>query len=489
MWNYRYVTKKYNIQRHIENFKFIRKSCEDLKTEDKSTIVDVINSLADFICDNSYFYEGEDFFSAMADEVVRIIEIFNHSSEKDISINKLLLIMNGFCCELDKIPVNIFFYGKDKYHILKSSSKVKMKNITDMDGHIKSYKKDHESSIDVLIISEETTNIEVDFSPYFSDVIYYDKLMNLLFSISEKLYYGRYDYNYLLKSMEQARRCDIETIVVGNSYPLTGIDTKVFKGKTVSLALSSQDLYYSYKLAASAIKNNSNIKKCIIGAGYYLVNHDLSKSKNEDAIRRVKDVYYPILGDKHNSRAVEEPEKITVTETLNDNVISFIFSLNFLEDYFKELIYRSNDKYFNSYITREMNSIMKDIKLSDVNEDEKWRLGRWRAEQHNKLSKYTETPKEYEEVFNEFIDFLKENKVEPIIVVFPNTKYYNKFLNENYEKEFYSIISRKQNHCELRVIDFSKDSMFLEEDFIDFDHMNQKGAEKLTMELNKLLYA
>lgn len=489
MWNYRYVTRKYNIQRHIENFKFIRKSCEDLKTDDKSEIIDVINSIADFLYDNSCFYEKQDFFSDMVDEVVRVIEAFNSSFEKDISINKLILIMNGFCCELDKIPVNIFFYGKDKYHILKSSSKVRMKNITDMDDYIKSYKKYHESSIDILIVSEETTNMNGDFTTYFSDVIHYDKLMNLIFSISENLYYERYDYNYLLKSMEQARRCDIETIVVGNSYPLTGIETKILTGKAVSLALSSQDLYYSYRLAVSAIKNNSNIKKCIIGAGYYLVNHDLSKSKSEDAIRRIKDVYYPILGDKHNSEAVEELEKITVTETLNDNVISFIFNLNFLEDYFKDLIYRSNDEYFNHYITREMNSVMKNIKLSDVYEDEKWRLGRWRAEQHNKLSKYMETTKEYEEIFNEFIDFLKESKVEPIIVVFPNTKYYSKYLNENYEKEFYGIISRKQNHCDLRVIDFSKNSMFLDEDFIDFDHMNQKGARKLTMELNKLLYA
>ncbi len=82
---------------------------------------------------------------------------------------------------------------------------------------------------------------------YFDDIIYYDKLMNHMFNISEKIYYNNYDYNYLLKSLEKYKSEDIETLVVGNSYPLTGIDIKLLNSNSVSLALSSQDLYYSYK--------------------------------------------------------------------------------------------------------------------------------------------------------------------------------------------------------------------------------------------------
>ncbi|WP_462392533.1 D-alanyl-lipoteichoic acid biosynthesis protein DltD, partial [Clostridium cadaveris] len=100
---------------------------------------------------------------------------------------------------------------------------------------------------------------------------------------------------------------------------------------------------------------------------------------------------------------------------------------------------------------------------------------------------YTETSKEYSSIFNKFMNFLRENDVEPIVVVFPNTKYYSEYLNEIYEKEFYKIISNKKEYRGLKLIDFSKQDLFSEEDFIDFDHMSKNGAVKLTRELNKLI--
>lgn len=489
MRNYRYIGDRYNIQRHMDNFKAIGKFYDSLnkKYVPVNDIISAINSLADFIQENSSLYKEQHFFNELVEETVKIIEAFNNGDKDCISINTLVLILKSFYEELDRVPVNVFFYGKDKYHLLKNSSKVKIKTINNIDTYINSYEKKHDMKIDILIVSEETSKEEIDFRCNFSDVIYYDKLMNLLFSISEKIYYSNYDYNYLMESLQQSSSSEIETIIVGNSYPLTGIDVNVLNSKSVNLALSSQDLYYSYKLAETAIKNNFNIKKCIIGAGYYLVNHDLSKSKNEDAVYRVKNVYYPILRDKHNSENVEEVEKTNISEVLNDEIISFIFDLNFLEEYFKNLIYRSNDGYFNENFTREMNSIMKNITLSDIDEEEKWKFGKIRANQHNKLSKNTETSKEYSSIFNKFMNFLRENDVEPIVVVFPNTKYYSEYLNEIYEKEFYKIISNKKEYRGLKLIDFSKQDLFSEEDFIDFDHMSKNGAVKLTRELNKLI--
>lgn len=75
--------------------------------------------------------------------------------------------------------------------------------------------------------------------------------MNDMFVISEKIYYENYDYNYLSKTLEKCKRENIETLVVGNSYPLTGIDSKLLSNISENLSISSQDLYYSYKLAES----------------------------------------------------------------------------------------------------------------------------------------------------------------------------------------------------------------------------------------------
>ncbi|WP_147568541.1 hypothetical protein [[Clostridium] dakarense] len=429
----------------------------------------------------------------MADLIVSIIDEFNiQTIDQHMDTTNIIEELKVSLCRLKEeiitnAKIKIYFYGKDKYNILEKSLIKDFEIIKNIDEYKNSDKKSQYSQINVLIVSEETINNNLDSNSYFNDIIYYDKLMNYMFNISGKIYYSNYDYNYLLKSLEKSKSKDIETIVVGNSYPLTGIDAKLLKDKTVSLALSSQDLYYPYKLAKLAINNNNNIKRCIIGAGYYLVNHDLSKSRSEDAIDRVKNVYYPILKDKHNSEQVDSIEIPDIKKVLNDNVINYIFDLSFIDTYFKDLIYRDNNGYFNLNFKREVNNMLGLVKLSDISEQEKWRLGECRADQHNKLSKYTKTTDEYNHIFNEFIGFLEENNIDPIIVIFPNTKYYSNFLDKNYENEFYNIMKKIKERYKVKIIDFSKENIFLEEDFIDFDHMSEAGAIKITKEINNLL--
>lgn len=490
MGNYKISSEKYNIKKHMENYEVVEKINYILREKNIPTdqFIDIINSLADFLQTNSCYAHIVQ-FKDVADKVVEVIEEFNSSNsctseakEKlSVAIEKFYKFMK------EEFEINIFFFGRDKYRILESSIKGNVSIIKDMNKYIDNYDANNFLRINILIMSEETAKCEFDLRKYFCDIIYYDQLMNLLFDISEKLYYSNYDYNYLEQSLEKAKEKDIKTIVVGNSYPLTGILEKQLKSKAVNLSLSSQDLYYSYKLAQLAIQNNKNIKRCIIGAGYYLVNHDLSLSKNPDAINRVKNVYYPILKDKHNAINVESIPIVHISNFINDGVIDHLFDLRFLEEYFKALVYRRDSSYFNSNFTREMNSMLRGVKLKSISELKKWSLGEDRANQHNKLAKYGDTKNEYKCIFNEFIDFLFKSNVEPVIAIFPTTKYYSKFLNKNYEKDFYKIIDGLKVGRNIKIVDFSKENIFNEDDFIDFDHMSELGACKITKELNKIL--
>ena len=488
---YRKSNKEYNLETHLKNKEIIKTLKSVLKNEDmnQSELIDTVNILADFIQYNNCYYFDIESFVDLADCIVNIIENFeNQKICKENIIERLNLFLEKFTLYMNEFNnVNIFFFGEDKYRLLKNVVGANVVYIEKMDDFINSFK-DHDNSIvDVLIVSEETSILKTNFNLFFNDVIFYDKLMNYMFNISEKIYYNNYDYNYLIKSLEKSKDADIETIVVGNSYPLTGIDMKLVKPKGISLALSSQDLYYSYKLAKLAIENNENIKTCIIGGGYYLVNHDLSKARSEYSVSMVKNIYYPILKDKHNSETVETIELLNIEKVLKDKVIEYLFNLVILDYYFKDLIFRDNNGYFNLNYKREMNSMLGGIKLGDISESEKYILGKNRANQHNKLSEYKQTAKEYNEIFNEFICFLHEKNIEPIIIIFPNTKYYSEFLNESYEREFYNIIEHISRKWKIKLIDFSKKDIFEESDFIDFDHMSETGAIKITKEINKYL--
>ena len=487
------MNNKYNLYKYISGKNIIDRIISILNEDNISTDMEIemINSIADFIQNNLY-YEYLESFNKLADEVVNIIENFN-SESIDLCVNQknridnLIKALSNFKKDINNIEVNLYFCGRDKYNIIDKCTNKKVIYIDNINEYIRLNNELKNDQVNILIVSEETIDSDLDFNLYFNDVVYYDKLMNSMFEISERIYYTNYDYNYLLKSLEKCRRENIDTLVVGNSYPLTGIDIKFLSNKSVNLSISSQDLYYSYKLAKEAINNNENIKRCIIGAGYYLVNHDLSKCKGEYSSNMLKYLYYPILKDKHNAEKVDIIELSNLKKVLNDDLINYIFNLEFLDKHFIDLIYRENNGYFNKTLRRESISILQGVKLSDIIEDEKYRLGEIRANQHNDLHKYDETKEEYNCIFNEFINFLEEKGVEPVIVVFPTTKYYRKFVNKTYETEFYKIIDGIKEKYEVKLIDFSKIDIFEEDDFIDFDHMGESGAIKITHELNKIL--
>ena len=487
------MNNKYNLYKYVNGKNIIDRIISILNEDDINTDmeIEIINSIADFI-QNNLQYDYLDSFNKLADIVVNIIENFNDESidlyvDKKNRIDKLIKSLSNLKEDFNSIEVNLYFYGKDKYNIIDRCTNKNVIYINDINEYIHLNNEIKNDQIKILIVSEETVDSNLDFNLYFNDVLYYDKLMNAMFEISEKIYYENYDYNYLLKSLEKCKCENIETLVVGNSYPLTGIDSKLLSNKSENLSISSQDLYYSYKLAKEVINNNENIKRCIIGAGYYLVNHDLSKCKSEYSVNMVKYLYYPILKDKHNSEKVDIIEFLTLGKVLNNDLIDYIFNLEYLHKYFIDLIYRENNGYFNKNLRREMISILQGVKLSDINEDEKYRLGEFRASQHNDLSKYTETKKEYNLIFNDFINFLEGKGVEPVIVVFPTTKYYSKFINETYKDEFYKIIDGIKEKYTVKLVDFSKIDIFEEDDFIDFDHMSESGCIKITHELNKIL--
>lgn len=463
----------------------------NIENLDINLVIDIVNKLADFIQYNNSKYESSKAFKLLADLLVNIIEEFNTlkvNEEINLEniITKLKLSMLELKREIIDIKVNVYFYGKDKYNILHKSLNSEVMIIRDINEYLNKDIETNYRTIDILILSEETVEADFEFELYFNDVIYYDREMNYLFNISEKIYYSNYDYNYLTNAIEESKSKDVESIVVGNSYPLTGIDASILDLKSVSMALSSQDLYYSYKLAELVINNNENIKRCIIGGGYYLVNHDLSKSKNEDAINRVKNVYYPILKDKHNSETVDIIKIPELKQYIDNKVIRYIFDLNYLDKYFNRLIYSSNKNYFNENRTREKNNMLSGTSLESISEDDKYRLGAVRAFQHNKLSKYVKTTDAYIRIFEDFIKFLESKNIEVVIVIFPNTKYYNEFLDKTFEIEFYRIIDRFRSK-NFKLIDFSREGGFEEKDFIDFDHMSELGANKITNMINNIL--
>lgn len=123
----------------------------------------------------------------------------------------------------------------------------------------------------------------------------------------------------------------------------------------------------------------------------------------------------------------------------------------------------------------------------DITADEKEKAGKDRADAHNKCIKYKESYEENIRVLNELVSECNERGVRVWIVVMPMSESYKKYLNPEFEKQFYEALNRIDG--EIHLIDFNViDHNFSDEDFNDMDHLSEKGAIKVTEIINQTAY-
>lgn len=280
-----------------------------------------------------------------------------------------------------------------------------------------------------------------------------------------------YDLAYISKKINILKESNIDTLIVGLSYSLFGIKEELLKS-TVNLSLPSQDIFYGY-IITKKISEFKKLNKVIIGLSYYSLYFDLSKSKKEKI--RIDNVYYPLLRNTHNykreSSILSNVSRVFKRTIYNKVYINIISSL-------------VNENYFNYRNTREKFVGIKDF--NKLNCKEKTEIGKQRAEMHNKLFYYEDTRIENENILREFIQNLIEKNIEPVIVIFPCTKYYKNILNNEFKKVFYKCFDKFEEKSKIKIIDLYNSNEFNDGDFADADHLNENGSIKVSKILNKL---
>ena len=340
-------------------------------------------------------------------------------------------------------------------------------------------KKNKSSNFNILISSCEY-NID---NKFFDKIYNYTKVSTLFFRMSEEIYKKHYYYNYLKHCLMYSAADNVDTITVGNSYTLLGIDTDILNLDAKSLSMHSQDLYYSFMMAKTAITNNPNINKCIIGICPFLFYHDLSKGTKKPSETMISQLYYPLLNDIHNSKIKNFKKLTSLADYEFDNILKDIFNLKLVENFFKQTLYANYPSYYN-----HLRNVNRNTSFAELDLAERQSVGFVRAGAHNKLLKYPSTKEYNTNVFNNFMNFLKQNSVIPIFVAFPQTSWYSDHLSEPYAKEFDELILDLTQKHNFHVLNLQKEPyIFDDSDFIDSDHLNAKGQKKATNYLNDFI--
>lgn len=244
---------------------------------------------------------------------------------------------------------------------------------------------------------------------------------------------------------------NIEMIVTGSSYAEVGIKAEQLNKSTINFAFSSQDLYYDYQIVDYLLEYGNvknSIKYVILGLSYYCFDYDMSKSIAKYRIHRYKNY----IKSFHN----------------NSDEIGINITRAFYEK-------RPTMKEYCDMNKQKENTV---IKYPDGDQEY--------ISKKNSSMDYSMTRKENIDIFYKYLSLLKANNIRPIIVICPTSKYYYKYFNDCYQKnKFYEILNSFKKDFDFQVIDYFNSSLFEDNDFWDYGHLNGKGAEKFTEILNR----
>lgn len=249
---------------------------------------------------------------------------------------------------------------------------------------------------------------------------------------------------------------EIELIATGLSYTRDGIDLSALDVNGANFAFSSQDLYSDYYILDYLFNKYklNNLKFIIIGIGYFSFNYDLSKSVNSHLTPR----YYGITKSMRSYQINSQYYKCR----------NFIFEFG---DYCKiSSLFDSigNKNYY------------KTLTESDKKEGESTAL-------RHTMKNYPDTIKENKNYFEKILNLCKVKRVQPIILVFPTTKYYYSHLTEEFENNFLEIIKEMQQKYKFLFLNLIKSPNYNDDDFWDASHLNYKGAKKITNKINEVI--
>lgn len=467
----------------IDNFRGLYSNI-DLISLDNLPLIDDISKI---FMDNSKYLTNENFANSV-NILVEFIEEFNNTKDcyeliDEFKLN-LKVALYKFIEDLIKdLNLKVYFYGKDRYGFINEkflNFPIRIiKNNKDMNLVLKSIKRDS-SSYKVLLVENERIN----FNRYsFDEVINYGYIANVLYKSKESVYKVNYEFNYLFYGLEYIKDKKIDKVFVGNSYPLNGLSEDILGDVAIKLNLSSQDLYYSFELLKKAYENNSNLKKCLFGISYYILNHDLSKGDSEYSRDMIENVYLNLLNDPHNSKSCSSNGLFTINSVNIDLLIKTIFELDEIDRYLKYEVYKSNRAYYNNINPRFYSS---SYTKGDI--EYKTNVAKERASKHNKLIKYKETEYEYKAILDNMIKFCEDRGIMLEFVVFPVTDLYYEYLSTEFKDKFNLILQYLEGK-NLKIYDLrdKKICNISEDDFIDSDHLAESGSIKITNYLKNLI--
>ena len=256
---------------------------------------------------------------------------------------------------------------------------------------------------------------------------------------------------------------EINTLVLGHSQTLNGIDPKYFSNKCYNAAFSAQSLKYDLKVLEKHKDNLKNMKYLIIPVSYFSLYYQLETGISSYLVKN-----YELYLEVNKIQKFRDKYEI-LSININDNI-----------------------KRLKSYYIKKKNPISCDEngwevnkKSSDLEKTGIKALGR-----HNEYIEYGRVNHLADNVsyLNNIIEICDDLGAQVIFITPPSFRSYTDNINKEYLNETLTILnglSESNQNCS--YINLFQDSIFIESDYSDVNHLNKFGAKKFSILIDKYI--
>lgn len=270
------------------------------------------------------------------------------------------------------------------------------------------------------------------------------------------------------KEIIENKIATVETIVAGSSHGLHGIDTDLFPKPTLNLSNVSQDIYYTDKLLRKYIDQAPHLKTVILVVSSSTLDGLLELSYEDWRAHFYKKIYG--IG-RHQGENLITPKDHFYTLIYYDRLFQYLRKGLPIGD-----MNRLTETGYSPVPVPSKEELDRNISVE---------TGKARAILH--ASKDSTFHQVNVDILDSLVRDLKSRKIETVLITLPAYKTYTGGFDKKWIDNVlgtYKDIARKNNAIYLNLF---IDSRFVKDDFSDNDHLNEKGAKKLTQILIKKL--
>ena len=308
---------------------------------------------------------------------------------------------------------------------------------------------------------------------YLKEVLLYFLLPAALIAIVAEYSLRRIpnDYAFKNKWLKQ-NSSDVEVVALGASSVLHDIDPRYLQKKGFNAAHLSQSLKYDHLIFNKFIDQMPSLEYVIMGIDYWTPFGDIEESPEW---WRVK--YYNI---HYGSKLYRWEGKYNYELYFRDigtfkRAANGFLTLLGLRD---ETHITINDRGYGLHYTL-------------ANRSAEWDNGEFEASRHNALiaeALHDNRIYQNRQYVEEIINKSAEKNVKVVLVNVPLYRSYRDNQNREFvtwQKEFCNYFV--ENYSNVLFYDFSDDPRFMEDDFYDANHLNERGTEKFTRMLDSIM--